>query len=98
MTPKRGAVLGTGAAAEKAGILPATFRKELRRARRERAAGRDRPGLLPEPDGAASRDVNGQDRGFWWYEGTIEAWLAARPGAGTRTDLVKPKRRKPAAS
>ncbi|MCI7512966.1 AlpA family transcriptional regulator [Schaalia hyovaginalis] len=41
-------------------------------------------GLLPEPDvliGLGDRAVRG------WTAETIDAWMAARPGRGARTDL-----------
>jgi hypothetical protein len=79
----RGAMLVTALAAERAGVSPATWRKYGALARDEREAGRDRPGLLPPPDGWHDA------RTPWWYESTVDKWMARRPGAGARTDLAR---------
>lgn len=39
-------------------------------------------GLAPTPDGR--EEVSGHP---WWWETTVDRWLAARPGRGARTDL-----------
>jgi hypothetical protein len=78
---KRGAMLVTAQAAERAGVTPATWRKYRNIAKVERDAGRDRPNLLPEPDGWHDK------RTPWWYESTVDEWIAKRPGPGSRTDL-----------
>jgi len=74
-------MLVTAQAAERAGVTPATWRKYVAIAKREREAGRDRPNLLPAPDGHHDK------RTPWWYEATVDGWMARRPGPGARTDL-----------
>lgn len=66
--------------AARLGITQATLRSYLCRARAERAAGRDRFSLMPEPDGRHA------DGAWWWYPATVDAWSAVRPGPGARTD------------
>jgi len=39
-------------------------------------------GQCPEPDGKVGRAP-------WWYEATIDAWIAARPGHGGRPRKVQ---------
>lgn len=66
--------LGLSALAERAGIRKST------------AAAYGRDGYLPAPDVViveGSRTVRG------WSEATVDAWLAARPGSGARTDLSR---------
>lgn len=41
---------------------------------------------VPEPDGHYGPATP------WWWESTIDAWEAGRPGAGARTDI---KRKQP---
>ncbi len=36
---------------------------------------------FPQPDGWFNK------RTPWWWSTTIDVWMAARPGAGTRSDL-----------
>jgi len=74
-------MLVTARAAERAGVTPATWRKYAALARVERDGGRDRPGLLPPPDG------HHDARTPWWFESTVDEWMSRRPGAGARTDL-----------
>jgi len=59
-----------------------TFWAYVTKGKRERAAGRDRPGLAPPPDGY--EELSGRP---WWYASTIDRWNANRPGHGARTDL-----------
>jgi hypothetical protein len=66
----------------RAGVTTKTVGDYERTAERERAAGRDRPGLLPK------RDVFDHDGiAIGWSTGIIDKWMEARPGAGARTDL-----------
>lgn len=41
---------------------------------------------LPEPDVVIGQRYKG------WRAGTIETWIASRPGRGARTDLKKPSK------
>lgn len=59
-----------------------TLRFYLRRARAERAAGRDRRGLFPEPD-----YVDPLTGWNFWLPATLDRWLIERPGKGHRSDL-----------
>ena len=68
--------------AEYLGIDPDTWRSYVNRAKYEREAGRDRPNLAPAPDGY--EELSGRP---WWWQSTIDAWNAIRPGRGARTDL-----------
>jgi len=68
-------------AAERLGIKLDTFWAYVTRARKEREAGRDRPGLAPPPDG--HEELSGKP---WWFASTIDRWNAVRPGRGARTD------------
>lgn len=64
--------LGLSGLAERAGIRMGTIQRY------------SREGRLPEPDvlvGEGPRAVRG------WSVQTVDAWLAARPGRGARTDL-----------
>ena len=72
--------LGSAQVATRLGITVSTLRGSLCRARQERAAGRGRFSLMPEPDG------RNPDGSWWWYPATVDAWSAVRPGPGTRTD------------
>lgn len=83
MNARRGVRLTASEAAERAGVATSTWRAYVARARQERAAGRDRPNLAPEPDGHYDA------RTPWWYATTVDAWNRHRPGAGARTDLAK---------
>lgn len=80
MMSSDGERLGSGQVAARLGVTQATLRGYLCRARRERAADRDRFSLLPEPDGRQP------DGSWWWYPATVDAWVAVRPGPGARTD------------
>lgn len=66
--------LGTADFAARAGLAPATIRSYMRK------------GLTPTAD-VVITTPSGPLRG--WAPATIDAWLAARPGQGTRTDLRK---------
>lgn len=49
---------------------------------------RARPKLKPPPaDGVDITTTPGMARS-WWYPATIDVYVAMRPGAGARTDLV----------
>lgn len=69
------AVLDLAAIAEREGWTITTARTLHKRAQRRRRENRPRPGDLPPPDGRAGRAP-------WWYEPTIAAWEANRPGQG----------------
>jgi len=64
--------------AEYLGISAATWRGY-----RSTSGGRRRK-QAPEPDGTS---IEGGHARPWWWETTISAWNADRPGKGTRTDL-----------
>lgn len=66
--------LGAADFADRAGLAVATIRSYMRK------------GLTPPADVVISTP-NGPLRG--WSVDTIDAWLASRPGQGTRTDLRK---------
>jgi len=71
--------LSTEEVAELAGLKPDTVSSYLSRSKGRAAEER----YIPEPDIllGASRPVPG------WKRETIMAWLASRPGPGTRRDL-----------
>ena len=64
------------------GVAPDTWWGYVTRARRERAAGRDRPGLAPAEDGREKIS----NRPYWLPE-TIARYKLSRVGSGTRLDL-----------
>lgn len=66
--------LGTAAVAEYVGLAVATIRSYIRK------------GLIPDADVIVTTP-SGPLRG--WAPETIDEWLRARPGRGTRTDLTK---------
>lgn len=66
--------LGLAALAERAGITRGT------------AARYQSEGRLPAPDIIL---VEGARQARGWLPATIDAWLAARPGRGARTDLAR---------
>lgn len=66
--------LGAADFAAHAGLATATIRSYMRK------------GLTPPAD-VVITTPSGPLRG--WLPATIDAWLAARPGQGTRTDLRK---------
>nr|DAV32281.1 MAG TPA: Pyocin activator protein PrtN [Caudoviricetes sp.] len=66
--------LGAADFAARVGLAPATIRSYMRK------------GLTPPAD-VVITTPSGPLRG--WLPATIDAWLAARPGQGTRTDLRK---------
>lgn len=66
--------LGAADFAARAGLAVATIRSYMRK------------GLTPPAD-VVITTPSGPLRG--WLPQTIDAWLAARPGQGTRTDLRK---------
>ena len=66
--------LGAAAVAARAGLAVATIRSYMRK------------GLTPPAD-VVITTPSGSLRG--WAPETIDAWLAARPGRGARTDLRK---------
>ena len=66
--------LGTAAAAKRLGLSVATVRSYILK------------GLMPAADVVISTP-SGPLRG--WAPETIDAWQAARPGRGARTDLIK---------
>lgn len=69
--------------AQRAKVEPATIRSYKHRAGVLRRAGKDRPGLLPEPDG--HEEISGTP---WWWESTADEWIGNRIGRGARTDLL----------
>jgi hypothetical protein len=68
--------------AELIGVRPDTWWGYVTRARTERAAGRDRPGLAPPEDGRETLS----NRPYWMPE-TIARYKLARVGPGKRMDL-----------
>jgi len=66
--------LGAADFAARAGLAPTTIRSYMRK------------GLTPPAD-VVITTPSGPLRG--WLPATIDAWLAARPGQGARTDLHK---------
>lgn len=76
-------LLSSGRAAKRLGITRNTLNSYLRDAREERAAGRDRPGLFPEPD------YVDELTGFkFWLPETLDQWdRVDRLGQGHRSDL-----------
>lgn len=75
--------MSTGQIAVRNGIAPGTVHVLARRARLARAAGKDHPGLLPEPDPVLSAAAG---RPRYTYP-AIVVWEQNRPGPGARTDL-----------
>lgn len=73
--------LTSGQVARRLGVSRETIKNYLHVARVERAAGRDRPGLMPEPD--YTDPLSGWN---YWLPASIDAWEAARVGAGNRPD------------
>lgn len=65
-------------------IKVSTWRWQVRHGHTERAAGRDRPGLAPEPDQREA--LSGWMR---WRRSTIDRYQASRLGRGARTDLYR---------
>ncbi len=65
-------------AAARAGMAASTWRDYT-------SSRNGRPPRGPAPDGVD------HDRGHarpWWRAETVDAWIASRPGQGTRTDLT----------
>lgn len=58
-------------------VRPTTVRGYAHRAQAERAAGRDRPGLFPAPDGR--EPISGWP---YWYPLSIALFELSRPGQG----------------
>lgn len=77
--------LDTREAAALAGVAYATMRYYLQQARAHRAAGKPRPGDLPEPDRYFGRSPA-------WRRSTITTWLDNRPGQGAGGGRPWPKR------
>jgi predicted DNA-binding transcriptional regulator AlpA len=71
--------LDTAAVAALVGVEPNTVRLYLKRTRRRIADGLPvRPSDFPLPDLQVARSPA-------WYEATVRAWLAERPGRGRRS-------------
>lgn len=64
------------------GVLTDTFESYRSRGRKARAAGRDRRGLPPEPDG--HEPLSGT---AWWWGSTARKFKADRPGQGSKAHL-----------
>lgn len=67
------------------GIQSATWRGRVSRANAERAAGRDRPGLAPDPDGHIP---DGSHVRPWWRPETIRAYQNQRVPRGSRSHIL----------
>jgi hypothetical protein len=73
-------LLSTAQVAARAGCRPGTWRAWVAR--------RDRTGA-PEPDDPGDLAAPANRRNPRWRQSRVDAWLAARPGKGTRTDLQR---------
>jgi hypothetical protein len=83
MPKKTDAKLTVPDVAARLGISPSTWRGYVARAKKDREAGRDRPGLAPAADGHYDR------RTPWWWESTVDAYQSVRVGRGSRADLPR---------
>ncbi|MER0443065.1 hypothetical protein ABR738_00490 [Streptomyces sp. Edi4] len=76
--PDGNPLLDTEAVAAKIGVASETVRIYLKRTRKRIADGQPvRPQDLPLPDDKFGRSPA-------WFESTIDAWVAVRPGRGRR--------------